>query len=151
MNDSSSNQMPIGIPPETGIGYLIVRVTTALGAIPLPNASVTVRKYNPDEPDTPDAVLYSVTTDRDGNSPRMSLPAPMMQKSFEPGGLSAYAPYNISVAYDGYYNQFYSNVPVFTGITAIQQADLVPLPANGRQDSRTPDGQKFYESQNPEL
>ena len=41
--------------------------------------------------------------------------------------------------------------PIFDGIVAVQPADLIPLPENGRTDSRTPDGERFFESTAPDL
>ena len=48
--------------PAGGVGYLIVRVTTALGSIPLEGISVTVRNYNPEGESGKGAVITTLVT-----------------------------------------------------------------------------------------
>lgn len=130
-----------------GTGYLIVRVTTAGGAIPLGGATVVVRGNTPES----SGVIYTRITDRDGRSDKMPLPAPPAASSAAPGGGATYSTYNIDVSYPGYYASTYQNVPIFDRITALQTAELIPLSANGTGDSYRPDATRFYESENPEL
>lgn len=143
------------IPNEmTGMGYLIVRATTARGAIPLEGANVTVRNRLPEfEEGRGDAVVSSVT-DRSGNTQRIALPAPPRAASETPGDAKPYSTYDIEVFADGYYQHRYYGIPIFDGITAVQQADLIPLPENGFPDGITPDGTLYFrtdESQSPLL
>ena len=136
---------------EAGRGYLIVHVTTARGSIPLEGAQVNVRSYAPEFEDGRGDVIATLITDRDGNTPTIPLPAPPRQNSLEPNGGVAFSTYLVEVASEGYFLQSYINVPIFDGIIAVQPADLIPLPENGRTDSRTPDGERFFESPAPEL
>ena len=53
-------------------GYLIVKVSTASGAIPIENASVIVQGKD----DNNQEILLSFLTNRDGITPRIMLPAP---------------------------------------------------------------------------
>ena len=134
-----------------GQGNLIVRVTTARGAIPLEGAQVNVRNYFPEQSESKGDVIASFTTNRDGNTPLILLPAPPRSNSLSPNNGIPYASYNLDVSLEGYFSQNYFNVPVFDGITAIQGVDMIPLPENGRTDSRTPDSERFFESQAPDL
>lgn len=136
--------------PEDGIGYLIVRVTTALGAIPLEGISVTVRNYSKDDPGR-GSVVSTLVTDRSGKTAKLPLPAPPREYSVRPGVRTPYAAYSVDINTDGYYEQYYSNVPVFDGITSLQQADLIPLAENGKRNSTTPDTRIISEEQLPDL
>lgn len=109
-------------------GYLIVRVYTARGGIPVEGALVTVTNSDATMP-APHAVL---TTDSSGKTPTLALPAPPRSLSLEPSDTSVYprilpyALYNIEIAREGFYTLNDINVRVFAGITAIQDADLIP-------------------------
>lgn len=106
------------------MGFLTVRVSTARGAIPLENAAVNIRGGTPQS----SSVLHSLTTNTDGITPTVSLPAPPRTDSVSPQSVSpAYALYNIDVFADGYSPAFFHNVPVFSGITSVQPAVLLPF------------------------
>jgi hypothetical protein len=68
-----------------------------------------------------------------------------------PGNGKGYESYGLTVTKEGYYRQEYVNVPIFEGITAIQTADLIPLPDNGQTDNAIPDGTIIFETENPNL
>lgn len=148
-NDTPST--PINPSPSMGQGYLIVRVSTARGAIPLEGAQVDVRTNPPDLSAGRGDVIASLTSGSDGRTAPLPLPAPARANSMQPGNTSPFSTYNIEVYLEGYTNQTYQNVPIFDGVVAIQPAILIPLPENGRTDSRTPDNQRFFESSAPEL
>ena len=135
-----------------GEGRLVVHVTTARGAIPLEGAQVRIRNYGKD-PAAEDRgdVIASAVTGRGGNTPLFYLPAPPSAASRVPGNQQPFSTYNAEVFSEGFFSQDYINVPIFDGILAIQPADLIPLPENGRTDSRTPDGNRFFESVAPQL
>jgi hypothetical protein len=134
-----------------GMGYLIVHVTTARGAIPLEGARVSVRRSDPTTNAPKGDVIASQASGRDGNTPALALPAPPRANSQHPGNQKPYEPYHIEISLEGFFKQSYANVPIFDGIAAVQPADLIPLPENGRTDSRTPDGERFFESTAPDL
>ena len=137
---------------EGGLGHVIVKVTTARGAIPIENAEVYVRDYSTDGEVKRGDILGSYKTNSSGATERISLPTAPKSLSISPGNKgTAYKTYNIDVHSDGFYDQFYVNVPIFDGITAIQSVDLIPLPENGRSDGVTPDLNRFFESENPAL
>ena len=137
----------------TGQGFLVVHVTTARGAIPLEGAQVNVRDNRPEFEEGRGDVIASLISGSDGNTQPLSLSAPPRSDSLQPmnGNEKPYATYHVEVQLEGYYTQNYANVPIFDGIAAIQPADLIPLPENGRTDSRTPDGDRFFESSAPNL
>ena len=130
---------------RSGTGFLVVQVTTANTAIPLANAAVTLRESEGGR------VLYELRSGIDGRTERVGLPTPPRAESMRPSAQRPYAMYNIEVKLENYENAFYQNVPVFDGITAIQQANLIPVPENGYPAPFTlNDGQRF-EGEEPQL
>ena len=113
----------------TEIGYLTVRVSTALGTIPLSDASVTVRGVDKENSDT----SYSLRTDPDGQTERLSLPTPPRAASESPGNAQPFALYSVLAVKDGYLPLELARVPVFSGIHSIQPAILVPEPEGGSE------------------
>lgn len=142
----------------TGTGRLVFQVTTAQGAIPLEGAQVIVRDFNEEGTTGGGAgggdtrfILYSGA---DGRTETVDLPAPARSLSLEaapPNQPLPYALYNAQVVLSGYYIQNYSRIPLFDGITSVQQADLIPLPENGIPDGFTADENRFTEGQSPNL
>ncbi len=134
---------------DTGMGGVVVRVTTASGAIPLEDALVTVREYRTGSGGD---IVATLRTNSSGLTEKISLPAPPRSMSLSPGNGKSYSSYLIQVDKDGYNMQQYINVPVFDGVIAVQNADLVPLPENGETDRANPYNPGiFYESEAPRL
>ena len=148
MNFEEQNQ-PQSPNVATGSGSLIVHVTTARGSIPLEGAEVNVRNYRTDG--GKGDVIASLISGRDGNTPLLTLATVPRAETLSPDNGTPFITYNVEVHQEGYYNQSYINVPIFDGIVAVQPADMIPLPENGRNDSRTPDGERFFESAAPDL
>lgn len=136
---------------NTGYGYMIVRVSTARGAIPLEGATVTVHNYDPEFEKGRGDIIAVYTTGDSGLTERFALPAPPRALSMSPGNGRSYETYGITVTKEGYYSQEYINVPVFEGITAIQNADMTPLPDNGQTDNATQNDNIFFETENHAL
>ncbi len=135
----------------SGMGYMIVRVTTARGAIPLEGATVTVSDYRAEDEKERGNAIYTLKTNSSGLTDKFALPAPPRALSMSPGNGKSYLTYNIAVTKEGYYQQNYINAPVFDGITSIQTADMIPLPDNGQTDRFDPFGNIFFESENGNL
>lgn len=134
-----------------GMGYLIVRTSTAGGAIPLEGATVTVRNVGePGADSIAGSVKHVLTTDRDGNTQRLPLPAPLRDVSYTPGGIP-YAFYDIDVAVPGFYPQQFVRVPIYDTITSIQNAYLIPLPEGSIYGEQEPLGEIVEEGVNPML
>ena len=119
--------------PPTDVGYLIVKVFTAEGAIPLPNAAVIIRG----ESETSSGVLYSLSTNADGATERVSLPTPARIESESPGAVKPFATYSIDVVKGGYLPLSFHGVPVFASVLSIQPAVMIPAP-DGRSNGRFP-------------
>ena len=137
---------------ETGQGYLIVRVSTAKGAIPIMGAKVIVREENAvNESGDRSPVSHVMVSDRDGNTPRLALPAPPKGDSFDPYGSIPYKNYTIIVDSPGYYRQQYIHVPIFDTITSIQPAVLIPVADNGQRDRISADEYIVDESESSNL
>ncbi|MBR6709016.1 MAG: hypothetical protein IKL84_04995 [Clostridia bacterium] len=134
-------------PNIPGTGFLVVRVGTANGAIPLPDATVVIRANGEGKND----VLYTQRTDRSGLTERIPLPAPAAANSSAPGEAPFFSTYNIEVSHPGYYTNTYQNVPIFDRITALQPVELIPLSRNGREENSTPNDTRFYESTDHDL
>ena len=138
MNESISQEMG-------GTGYLTVQVTTAAGAIPLEGAAVTVRDGNGG------AVLYELRSGADGRTRRVALAAPARALSLSPSVARPYGLYSVSVYLPSYERAVYESVPVFDGITAIQQAVLIPTPENGYPGEFSLNGAQQFEGGSPTL
>ncbi len=136
-----------------GQGYLIIRATTARGAIPLEGIQVDVYDMPREDGKEQGNLVLSTVTGRDGNTDPIPLATPPRSDSLVPGGNGhkPFSTYLVDVRSDGYFAQQYINVPIFDGITAVQPADLIPLSENGRTDSRSPDNERFFESTDPAL
>lgn len=133
---------------QTSNGYLIVKVSTASGAIPIENASVIIQGKDDNNQD----ILLSLLTNTDGLTPRVILPAPLSELSKSPSPSSKpYSTYNIDVFKEGYYPQHYNGVPIFQNVTAIQNASIVPISEFDAQNPYTNEGQIFDEYENPNL
>ena len=109
-------------PAPSELGYLVVRVSTALGSIPLENATVHIRGNTADS----SGVIYSLLSDRDGLTKKVALPAPPRALSGSPGSVAPFSTWNIDVSKEGYVPVFFQNVPVYSQVVSVQPAVLVP-------------------------
>ena len=135
------------LPRDTGAGFLVVQVTTANTAIPLAGAQVTVSATREGGSD----VLYELQTGNDGKTPTVSLPAPARGASQRPSSVPPFSTYNISVVRGGYEQAIYNEVPIFDGIIAMQQADLIPVPENQYPDGFAVKRPNLFETTPPAL
>lgn len=137
--------------PMESEGFLVVHVTTARGAIPLEGAAVSIRA-NEDAENTPRAdILYATVTNRDGNTERITLSAPPRENSMSPGQVPPYSTYHLEVRREGYGMQSFVALPIFSGITAIQPVDMIPLAEDGTSDPLRPADERFFESSPTDL
>ena len=130
-----------------GTGYLVVRVSTANGAIPLSGAYVTVRGGE----ETNSQIYISGYTGASGLTEKISLPAPAKYLSEGPGNVRPYSVYSIDVLADGYTDAFFVNVPIFDTITSVQPVNMVPKSDNEYPDSFAPYEAVVVEGENTEL
>ena len=123
------------------VGYLVVRVSTARGAIPLDSASVSIRGNTPES----SGMVYSLRTDRDGLTEKIARPAPPRILSESPGNPVPFSTWNIDVFKEGYIPVSFNNVPVYSSIVSVQPAQLVPIPENFLRP------EIYNETENPDL
>ena len=116
---------------EMGEGYIVVRVSTARGAIPISDAEVVIRNSLGEESD----IIASMLSSNSGLTNRISLAAPPRALSENPINKKPFATYNIEVRADGYITQYYNDVAVFDGITSYQNAILIPVSDNVNTDN----------------
>ncbi len=138
----------------TGEGRLIFQISTAGGAIPLEGAEVIVRSFRSLTDGSGGEVISVLYSNGDGKTELLSLPAPAKSLSLAPardGAPTPYALYDAEINLASFYPQSYTRIPVFDGITSIQHASLIPLPENGIPDGVRPDGDQFFEGENPNL
>lgn len=131
------------------IGFLVVNVKTANGALPVENAHVTI--YGISEIDGNGAptisdsdIIYSLTTDKSGKTQKVALPTKDKSLSLSPDNKLPYEAYNVFVTSDGYYDSSYINVPVFQGITSLQGVNLIPLSEFASPNDYIPNSQRRY-------
>ena len=108
---------------EAGEGRLLVKVVTARGALPVPQARVVISR----EIAGKRTLQGYDETDESGQSRVFTLSAPSASLSMSPDNKTPYARYIVTVSAEGYIPAEYRNVPVFDGIQSVQQADIQPL------------------------
>ena len=106
---------------ETDTGRLRVQVTSASGAVPIPDADVAI--YYTGEPGRQ---LEDVKTDSSGQTEDISLAAPPLEYSMEPGEEQPYSEYTLSVTAPGYELVEIVGTEILPETTAIQEVRMVP-------------------------
>ncbi len=131
-------------------GFLTVNVKTANGALPLENATVTVYSAPPpsdnNEPSLGETdVIYSLKSDENGKTQKVALKAKPINLSQSPTEPYPYLTYNILVTKDGYYDNTYLSVPIFEGITSLQDVYLIPLSEFSSPTDPVPNSSRRYQ------
>lgn len=108
-------------------GALLVNVTTLRGTFPVKGALVTVFTG---EYGRGDEIAKSFT-DESGRTEKIMLDAKDKSLSETSGNGIPYTTYNIYTTADGFAGQFNMNIPVFSGVTSLQNVDLMPISAEG--------------------
>ncbi len=112
---------------NSGTGFLKVQVVAGRSIIPVPEARIVIIKNL----DGKEYVVADVTSDMNGMTIPVSLPAPPSQLSQTPENLTPYAVYDVRVSRDGYQAINNLNVPVFDKVVSIQTARLNQAAVNG--------------------
>ncbi len=115
----------------SGVGYLIVKVSTARGALPLEGASVNIRGSD----SASSGIILSLVTDSAGLTKKVALPAPPRVLSESPSIIIPYSLYDVDVFKEGYTDLHFSDVSVFDSVTSIQPAIMIPLADNQFTDN----------------
>ena len=83
-------------------------------------------------------VLASGATDESGVSPKFSLPVPDLEHSQTPDpDERPYNLFDVSVYAEGFFRARSVDVPVFSGITSVQNFNLIPVPLMMSSDDET--------------
>ena len=134
--------------PATSSAVLRVVVTTALGALPLADASVTVSTAANQAGER--TLLYSVRTDQNGMTPPMELSTPP-SNSMAPDSGTPFSLYTVEVAKEGYTPLTALHIAMFPGIPAVLPVALTPLeenqPSSQTDLTATGDPQVLYHSE----
>lgn len=120
-----SNLKQAETPPPSGdsfFGNLTINVTSSLGLIPISNATVNISLTT-----APDSVVETLITDESGQTETISLPAPNIAYSEEPGSPMPYTEYNISVTAPGYEPVMVSGTEILPDANAVQPITMTPL------------------------
>ena len=135
-------QTPTSLNLNTG-GLLGV-VTSIRSLYPVNNAKVTI--FTGDYPDM--QIIDTDTTDQSGKTKIFTLPTPEKVLSLEEDNVTIpYSSYNMLIEADGYIKNIHLNIPVFSGVTSIQQSNLILSETAGQDKSP----QIFDESQKYDL
>ena len=130
------------VPPEydseellgTEKGYILVNVRTGDDSSAVEGAVVAVTAVV----DGKRLILASGVTDASGVSPKFELPVPDIVHSQAPDpDERPYNLYDVSVSADGFFRARSVDVPVFSGITSVQNFNLIPLPLMMNSDDET--------------
>ena len=117
-------------------GTLYIRTFTAGGALPVEGVLVKITGANEENR----LVEYSFLTDRDGLTPRITLPAPARSYSLSSGAKEVpYAIYDVEIFGGGFYRKRFFNVTVFAGTDSFQPVAMIPL-SSVRDEAVYPDG-----------
>jgi hypothetical protein len=107
-------------------GYILVNVRTGDESAAVSGATVLVTAIVAGNR----IILASGMTDRNGTAPLFEVPVPAFGISQSPSPDSR--PYNlfdVSVTAEGFFNARSVDVPVFSGITSVQNFNMIPVPA----------------------
>ena len=113
---------------DDSTGGLQLVVTTLRRVLPIESAVITV--FTGDNENR--TVIETDVTDSSGKSGVFNLRTPA--KAFSESAASTetpYALYNVEVKADGYVDEIYMNIPVFSGVVSVQNADLISVAAAG--------------------
>lgn len=102
-------------------GQLKIQVTSSIGSVPVKDATIEI-SYTGD----PDSVIESLTTDENGQTPSVDLPAPPVEYSMSPGENQPYSEYNLTIRSKNYESVTISGAQILSGVQGLQSVSLVP-------------------------
>ncbi len=123
----------------TPTGYLKVSVTSGGAAYPVEGAIVLVKDTD-EEGGGEGGVIYSLRTDRSGQTVTVPLAAKDGSLSDAPGNETPYRVYGVEVIKDGYKRTQINEVQSFDGVFATLPVNLVPLGYGDAPYGRGPSG-----------
>ncbi len=129
---------------EQGRGFITVNVRTAGGALPVEGALVTISSS------LTGTVIAVTVTDSAGTADIIELPTPPKENSLVVDGGEVSSFYTVDTDKDGFYHVINANIPIFDGVTAIQQVLMVPI-AVGDNSLQPNDLTRFNNDELPNL
>lgn len=117
--DSTANSTAVA--PD-GRGFLRIHATSLANSNPIEGANARVYLIG-----NPEGQIAGSVTDRSGFSDRMILETPNREYSMEPSAVQPYSEYNVVISAQGFENQVINGVQVFSGETALIEAQLIPV------------------------
>ena len=115
-------------------GGLIVSVTTLRGIKGVPDAKVTIFTGTPEDYE----IIAEDVTDSSGKTGTFLLPTKekALSEQADTGALKTipYSLYNVAVSADQYARQLNLNIPIFSGVTTLQNMDITSLSTYGDKD-----------------
>ncbi len=103
-------------------GRLRARCTT-IGVLPIDNATVSIIS-----PNNPQQVYDQLTTDANGLTQVIELPAPSIDYSMEPSDVQPYSEYTVQIFAPGYEKVTISNIDILPDVLSEQPVILTPQP-----------------------
>ncbi len=108
-------------PERTSRGLLQINVVNIRNNFPIENAKVTISYKG-----QPQSAIEQVETNSSGQTAQVSLPAPNVEYSLEPGIIQPYSEYNLLVEAEGFDPLEISGTEILAESTALQPAALTP-------------------------
>ena len=114
-------------------GSLIVRTFVSRAQLPVSDATVIVSAPSGDGRQK---LLAIQRTNESGVAGPITLEAPEAAGSLTPGNSgSAFSSYTLVVEHPDYQLALYDKLQIFPGVETVQDVPLIPLSANGRNES----------------
>lgn len=130
-----------------GRGKLQINVTSSLGLIPIPDATVTISYTG-----IPDVTVEKLSTDSSGQTQEVELPTPPLEYSVEPSEQMPYSEYNIQVDAPGYESVMVSGTELLPDVTAVQPIELTPVETSEEEEETIViPGHTLYEEYPPKI
>lgn len=133
----------------SGTGYILVNVRAGDQSMPIEGATVMVTAIVEGNR----LVLAEGLTNSSGTTEKFSVPAPDANYSKSPDSETRpYSLYDVSVSAAGFFNARSVDVPVFSGITSVQNFSMIPVPLmmNSSDETVTYFNQEPYFGDTPE-
>lgn len=128
-------------------GKLQINVTSTLGLIPIPDATVTISYTG-----VPDVTVERLSTDSSGQTEEIELSAPPLEYSVEPSEVMPYSEYNIQVDAPGYESVMISGTEILPDVTALQPIQMTPIEtADENEETIVIPGHTLYEEYPPKI
>jgi len=113
------------------VGYINVAVYTALGALPVKDAVVTVYLTSTEGEEQ---ALYHVVTNASGRAPKMEVPVIYEQDNPLESSEFYFSTYNMLVQAIGYYTVNVIDLRVFPNVATNYKVVLIPVMEGGTED-----------------